>query len=103
MHKKFEINQTKIKGSCQSRRKVVTHNSKSDLPLKEAIPFVPSKVLFRTGPGESQIISFIFLLRTSMVLILKSVSIGESSFASQSNESSLNLRNKKKSLKNKLG
>ena len=33
MHKKFEINRTKIKGSCQSGRKVVTHNSKSDLPL----------------------------------------------------------------------
>ena len=33
MHKKFEINQTNIKGGCQSGRKVVTHNSKSDLPL----------------------------------------------------------------------
>ena len=33
MHKKFEINRTKIKGGCQSGRKVVTHNSKSDLPL----------------------------------------------------------------------
>ena len=33
MHKKFEINQTKIKGGCQSRRKVVPYNSKSDLPL----------------------------------------------------------------------
>ena len=33
MHKKFEINQTKIKGGRQSGRKVVTHNSKSDLPL----------------------------------------------------------------------
>ena len=33
MHKKFEINQTKIKGGCQSGRTVVTHNSKSDLPL----------------------------------------------------------------------
>ena len=33
MHKKFDINQTKIKGSCQSGRKVVTHNSMSDLPL----------------------------------------------------------------------
>ena len=33
MHKKFNINRTKIKGSCQSRRKVVTHDSKSDLPL----------------------------------------------------------------------
>ena len=33
MHKKFEINQTKIKGGCQSRRKVVTHDPKSGLPL----------------------------------------------------------------------
>ena len=33
MHKKFEINQTKIKGGCQLGRKVVTHNSKSHLPL----------------------------------------------------------------------
>ena len=33
MHKKFEINWTKIKGSCQWGRKVVTHDFKSDLPL----------------------------------------------------------------------
>ena len=33
MNKKFDINRTKIKGGCQSGRKVVTHNSKSDLPL----------------------------------------------------------------------
>ena len=33
MHKKFEINWTKIKGGCQSGIKVVTHNFKSDLPL----------------------------------------------------------------------
>ena len=33
MQKKFEINWTKIKGGCQSGRKVVTHNLKSDLPL----------------------------------------------------------------------
>ena len=33
LHKKFEINRTKIKGGCQSERKVVTHNSKNDLPL----------------------------------------------------------------------
>ena len=36
MHKKFEINWTKIKSGCQLGRKVVTHNSKSDLPL--AVP-----------------------------------------------------------------
>ena len=35
MHKKFEINQTKIKASCQSGSKVVTHDSKSDLPLRK--------------------------------------------------------------------
>ena len=35
MHKKFEINRTKVKGGCQSGRKVVTHNSKSDLPLND--------------------------------------------------------------------
>ena len=29
----MEVNQTKIKGGCQSRRKVVLHDSKSDLPL----------------------------------------------------------------------
>ena len=29
----FEVNQTKIKGGSQSGRKVVTHDSKSDLPL----------------------------------------------------------------------
>ena len=33
MHNKFEINRTKIKGGCQSGRRVVIHNSKSDLPL----------------------------------------------------------------------
>ena len=33
MQKKFEINHTKIKGGCQSGRKVVPHDSKSDLPL----------------------------------------------------------------------
>ena len=44
MHKKFEINRTKIKGGCQSRRKVVTHNSKSDLPLL-ALP----KIVLKKG------------------------------------------------------
>ena len=37
MHKKFVINLTNIKGGCQSGRKVVTHNSKSDLPLRVEI------------------------------------------------------------------
>ena len=33
MYKKFEINWTKIKIGCQSARKVIPHDSKSDLPL----------------------------------------------------------------------
>ena len=33
MHKNFEMNRTKIKGGCQSGRKVVTRNSKCDSPL----------------------------------------------------------------------
>ena len=33
MHKKFKKNLTKIKGNCQLGRKVVSHDSKSDLPL----------------------------------------------------------------------
>ena len=33
----FEVNQTKIKGGCQSRRKVVPHDSKSDLPLVRSL------------------------------------------------------------------
>ena len=37
MHKKFEINRTKIKVGCQSGRKVVAHDSKSDLPLTSYI------------------------------------------------------------------
>ena len=37
MHKKFEVNRTKIKGGCQSCRKVVAHDSRSDLPLVSKI------------------------------------------------------------------
>ena len=38
MHKKFEINQTKIKGGCQPGRIGVPHDSKSDLPLVRYAP-----------------------------------------------------------------
>ena len=37
MHKKFEINRTKIKSVCQSGRKAVTHKSKSDFPLTSIV------------------------------------------------------------------
>ena len=36
MHKKFEINQTKIKGGCHLGRKVIPLDSMSDLPLKKS-------------------------------------------------------------------
>ena len=51
MHKKFEINQTKIKGGCQSGRKAVTHNSKSDLPLAAAI-ILENLVMFVNSSHE---------------------------------------------------
>ena len=47
MYKKFEINRTKIKGSRQSGRKVVPHDSKSDLPLVQGqIADILSNALF---------------------------------------------------------
>ena len=39
MHEKFEIDWTKIKGGCQSGRKVVTHNCKGDLPLVSDVEY----------------------------------------------------------------
>ena len=51
MHKKFEINRTKIKGGSQLGRKVVTNNSKSDLPLVLFINFpIYTFVLFHFVP-----------------------------------------------------
>ena len=56
MHKKFEINRTKNKGGCQSGRKVLTHNSKSDLPpeivkwnLKKTYLWLQWNILFKLG------------------------------------------------------
>ena len=34
----FEVNQTEVKGGCQLGRKVVTNDSKSDLPLAPTLP-----------------------------------------------------------------
>ena len=51
----FEINRTQIKGGCQSGRKVVTHNSKSDLPLLgESVPkmFVKSHAIYKSQMRE---------------------------------------------------
>ena len=42
----LEVNQTKIKGGCQSGRKVVTHNSKSDLPLGQINNIVKKTLAF---------------------------------------------------------
>ena len=48
MHKKFEVNQTKIKCGCQSERKVVSHDSKSDLPLESNHFKIPKVQLLRS-------------------------------------------------------
>ena len=49
MHKKFEINRTKIKGSCQSGRKVVPHDSKKDLPLVDTYCYT----MYECLPGKN--------------------------------------------------
>ena len=54
MHKKFEINWTKIKDGCQSGRKVVTHNSKSDLPLVNTIKSIHTTVGYPTMTAHLQ-------------------------------------------------
>ena len=46
MYKKFEINLTKVKGGCKSGRKVVTHDSKSDLPQEPLRGFSALDCLF---------------------------------------------------------
>ena len=61
MHNKFEINRTKIRGSCQSGRKVVIHNSRSDLPLK-----VPP--LFSYNKGNFSM--FFFVINYLKLLLL---------------------------------
>ena len=61
MHKKFEKNWKKIKRllSYQSERKVVTHNSKSDLPLRKVAKLVRA----------SSVASVMFLRTTRAVRI----------------------------------
>ena len=57
MHKKFEINRTKIKGDCQSGRKVVTHNSMNDLPLTSNKPKINDSIEHgkeHASPGEKK-------------------------------------------------
>ena len=58
MHKKFEINLTKIKGGCQSGRKVVLYESKSDLPLGIILLYEIKKSLYyldSRGQGRSSV------------------------------------------------
>ena len=56
MHKKFEINRVKIKRGCQSGRKVVTYNSKSDLPLASINIFTIFLSMFLGGKGHALLI-----------------------------------------------
>ena len=51
MHKKFEINRTKIMGGCQSERKAIPYDSKSDLPL--ALYFIDMNLLLPLHEGLS--------------------------------------------------
>ena len=49
----IKINLTKIKGGCQSGRKVVTHNSKSDLPLVHS--YVSTGILLSCRPPSAHV------------------------------------------------
>ena len=58
MQKKFEINRKKIKGTCKSGRKVVTHDSKSDLPLVQSeLDFISFSHFFKGDPDMLEEIS----------------------------------------------
>ena len=54
----LKVNQTKIKAGCQSGRKVVPHDSKSDLPLnknnnnKESLRTISSEWPYKMGEGS---------------------------------------------------
>ena len=67
MHKKFEINRTKIKGGCQSGRKVETHNSKSDLPLGLGDRHA-SNILISLTNGKSIAIDFGYSFGSAFML-----------------------------------
>ena len=72
MHKKFEINRTKIKGGCQSGRKVVTHNSKSDLPPDETTISVGNRCHELVDCNQSiEWQCFIFIPRGLLLVFLK--------------------------------
>ena len=71
MHKKFEINWIKIRDGCQLGRKMVTHNSKSDLPLE-----IKKKMYFQLTATLNLCVKFLCMCSSSMAsahLILKQV------------------------------
>ena len=63
MHKKFEINRTKIKGMCQSGRKVVTYNSKSDLPLVQFSSAEAAQLSVQSGSRVPHAIFFVVMIQ----------------------------------------
>ena len=65
MHKKFEINRTKIKGGCQSGRQVVTDNSKSDLP-QDKLVFGLCLLTYLINVGAISIVT-ILVVKTSII------------------------------------
>ena len=62
--------QTKIKGGCQSRRKVVPYDSKSDLPLVVTKPMSSMITFFSSLTSDKTQIS---TLRTQLVVFLQNV------------------------------
>ena len=56
MQKKFEINQTKIKGGCELWRKVVTHNSNFQTFLLSITASPQNVEDCKSGAGKSSIV-----------------------------------------------
>ena len=69
MQKKFEINRTKIKGGCQSGRKMVTHNSKSDLPCPKNAHHVRGQIVLQSIKINTGILNRFHRSRHQLIFI----------------------------------
>ena len=72
----LKVNQTKVKGGCQSERKVVTHDSESDLPLGSYIQFHFAKAQ-EAYEFKNSLISQQKTIRSQMSLCLLKCTLGQ--------------------------
>merc|ERR1712228_869494 len=92
------VNQTKIKGGCQSERGVVPHYSNSDLPLGIYIPTTYVYILsycasVLSDPSLCYIMFLVCMLRTACVVRVRSHPNACPPFFYQCKASEITLRN----------